>query len=393
MGFFDDPYLNAGIASGFGRGRPGVGLLAGLQASDEARTNALRRGLLDQQMQQGLLTLDKAKREQELELQIAEAARGAYRTPEQAIGLSTGPMQDGSAMPTVQPGFDTQSFLGRLSQVAPLQALEWGQKLSKEDAPVVVAPGASLVSRKGQSLFTAPDKADKPPSSVQEYEYAKSQGFPGSYQQFQMELKKAGASNTNISVNTEKNLLNDIAGGVGKSIVGARDGAQAALSTIGTVGRLSEALDSGKVMAGPTSNFRQFGLQIGNVLGVSGKDATEKMVNTRQAIQSLAQLELDAAQQMKGQGQITEAERDIIRRAAAGDIEKMTVPELRTLAGTLDKTARSKIQGYNNQVKPLLSNPNAAPIAPFLSVQEPPARAAGGQGAVRRYNPATGRIE
>jgi hypothetical protein len=79
---------------------------------------------------------------------------------------------------------------------------------------------------------------------------------------------------------------------------------------------------------------------------------------------------------MKGQGQITEAERSIIKRAASGDVDSMTVPELRLLGGILDRSARFKIQNYNQQVKPLASMPNAAAIAPFLGVQEPPARQA-----------------
>ena len=194
------------------------------------------------------------------------------------------------------------------------------------------------------------------------------------FQQYEVGKAKAGAPS--VHVNTEKSLLNDVAGGLGKSIVDARGGAQAALSTIGTVNRLYDALDSGQVMAGPGTTFRQYGLQLGNLLGVSGKDANEKMLNTRQAIQSLAQLELDAAQQMKGQGQITEAERAIIRRAASGDIDGMTSGELRLLGGILDRTARTKIRGYNSQVAPLAKNPNAAPIAPFLNVEEPAARTA-----------------
>jgi hypothetical protein len=38
----------------------------------------------------------------------------------------------------------------------------------------------------------------KPTSGIQEYEYAKSQGFEGSYTDFQMALKKAGATNVNV---------------------------------------------------------------------------------------------------------------------------------------------------------------------------------------------------
>jgi hypothetical protein len=210
------------------------------------------------------------------------------------------------------------------------------------------------------------------------------------FQTYEKGKAAAGAARTNVNVNTEKSLLNEIAGGLGKGITGSQDNARGALSTIGTVNRLNDALDSGKVMAGPGTSFRQFGLQIGNMLGVGGKDSAEKLLNTRQAVQSLAQLELDAAQQMKGQGQITEAERSIIRRAASGDIDSMTVQELRLLGGVLDRSARTKIETYNQQVKPLLNNPNAAAIAPFLEVKMPPQRANGG---VRRFDPKTGRFE
>ena len=55
-------------------------------------------------------------------------------------------------------------------------------------------------------------------------------------------------------------------------------------------------------------------------MGLAGKDSKETLEKTRAAMQQMAQLELDAAAQMKGQGQITENERDIIRRAASGDI-------------------------------------------------------------------------
>lgn len=189
-------------------------------------------------------------------------------------------------------------------------------------------------------------------------------------------IAKAGASNTNLNVNTEKSFLGDVAGGVGKAVVDARGGAQSALGTIATVNRLTDALDSGKVMAGPGTTFRQYGLQVGSMLGIAGKDANEKLLNTRQAIQSLAQLELDGAQQMKGQGQITEAERSIIKRAASGDVDGMTTGELRLLGGVLERSARTKIRGYNSQIKPLLANPHAAPIAPFMAVEEPAERTA-----------------
>lgn len=189
------------------------------------------------------------------------------------------------------------------------------------------------------------------------------------------QISAAGATRVNVpvNVNTEKQLFGQIADQVGKNVVDQMSAAQGAAGTLRTVGQIREALDSGKVMAGPTTSARVVLTQIGQMVGAGGKDAAETLANTRSAIQGLAQLELDAAQQMKGQGQITEAERAIIRRAAAGDIDKMTTQELRVLTDTLDKTARWKIAANQRNVERLQQQPGAAPVTPFMDVPMPPA--------------------
>jgi hypothetical protein len=364
------------LADGLINGKGARGFSAANQFYAQAPQRAMQQQLAQMQLERERLGLDKARREDSIEQQIGAAAKSSYRSPEMAAAMSAGPTPDGGAVPQVASGFDGKAFLDQLFQINPMKAVAFEQSMAKDNSPLSVAPGASLVDRKTmKSVFTAPTapKEESMPASVKEYEYAQNQGYKGSFEQFQQAQKRAGASNTSISVNTEKSLLSNMGEGLGKAMVEARTNAQGALSTIGTVGRLNEALNSGQAMAGPGTTFRQFGLQIGNVLGVTGKDAQEKLLNTRQAVQSLAQLELDAAQQMKGQGQITEAERSIIRRAASGDVDSMTVPELRLLGGVLDRSARTKIRSYNTQVAPLKSNPNAAPLAPFLDVQEPEA--------------------
>lgn len=193
------------------------------------------------------------------------------------------------------------------------------------------------------------------------------------YQQYELSKAAAGAARTsnNISVNTEKSLLNTIAGGMGSQIDASLAQARGASDQLRTIGQLSDILNSGKVMAGPATKPAMLLTQLGAQLGLAGKDANETLAKTRDAMQKMAQLELDAAAQMKGQGQITESERDIIRRAASGDIT-MTLPELKTLTRSLDKTARYRIERHNQNIQPLLQNPNAAPLAPFLTVQPPP---------------------
>ena len=249
------------------------------------------------------------------------------------------------------------------------------QLFPKEAEAFTLGEGQVRYGSDGRIIAQGPAKQEATPADQRLYEYAKSQGFTGTLFDFKREIAKAGAARTTTinNVNTEKPFLNAVADGVGQDIVQSRGQAQAAATTIRTANRLLETLDSGRVLAGPATPAGRFMLQLADVFGVAGKDAKETLVKTRDAMQSLAQLELDAAQQMKGQGQITESERAILRKAASGDVDTMTVTELRTLAQTIDKVGRAKIQTYQQQIAPLMQNPNAAAVAPFLGVQMPAA--------------------
>lgn len=186
------------------------------------------------------------------------------------------------------------------------------------------------------------------------------------------QIARDGASNINQTVNAEKPLLNTVATKLGEQLDASLSNAKAATQAISTAQSIKSAIDSGKVIAGPGSSFRVVGLQLGQMLGVGGNDSAEMLSNTRTVIQGLAKAELDAAQQMKGQGQITEAERDIIRRAASGNIDTMTGPEIRLLMDSMEKTARAKIGQHRANVQSLSRMEGAAPLIPFYQVDEPP---------------------
>lgn len=404
---FDDPKtmgLLAAAANMLGASGPSTmphsfgqvaasGLMGGLGGYQAAQENAFKQKL-------NALKLGEMERQVADTDAIRQAGRDAMRTPAQmALSNGQGPTQaNADKIPSMQPGFDAQGFVSRMMAIDPLKGIALQQSMAKETpfgkvdpkdyTPESIAKFAQ--SRNFGDLMPARKMEIGPGGQVFDpYRIQSGQVLPdpnkpfsvgqngvpvpnSAYQQYEISKAGAGAARTNVSVNTEKNLLSDIAGGLGKSIVDARGQAQAAAGTINTLGRLNDALNSNKILAGPGTTFKQYGLQVGNILGVNGKDANETLLNTRQAVQSLAQLELDAAQQMKGQGQITESERSIIRRAAAGEIDQMTKSELGLLVGVLDRSARYKIKSYQGQVQPLKSNPNAAPIAPFLDVAEPP---------------------
>jgi hypothetical protein len=267
-------------------------------------------------------------------------------------------------------------------------------------APTETAEGFMQGTKYGGDprLLGVAGKAPDLPPDVRAVEYVTGKPIAGTGAagfETLKDYRKSGASSTNtsISVGGEKAMVNAIGTGLGKQLDDSLSAARSAGVSVATANTLLSAIDSGKVVAGPAAKMRVFGLQLGEVLGVSGKDGKERLSNTRAAIQAMAKAELDAAQMMKGQGQITEAERDIIRRAASGDIESMTVPEIRLLALTMDKTARAKIRAHQANTKTLSGVEGAAPLLPFYQVEEPPAYEAPRQPKVWRYNPKTGKVE
>jgi len=207
-------------------------------------------------------------------------------------------------------------------------------------------------------------------------------------------IAREGAARTNVNVNTAtKPMLDEIGKGVGESVNAAFGQAQSAVQTLNNVDQIRNGL--GNVIAGPLANQRITLAQIGTALGVTGKDTIEQLTNTRNVIQGLARQELSAAGQMKGQGQITEAERGILKRAESGEIATLTVPEILTLLGALEKTANFRIGIHEQNMERLARDPNAAGVVDYMRLPRsstaaaattPPAAPArpGASGAPRR---------
>lgn len=69
----------------------------------------------------------------------------------------------------------------------------------KPERKLTVVGKTALDSATGQPVYSEPTAPDKPPSAVQEYEYAKSQGYAGSFTEWKNQNAKAGAASTSVS--------------------------------------------------------------------------------------------------------------------------------------------------------------------------------------------------
>jgi len=233
---------------------------------------------------------------------------------------------------------------------------------------------------------TGPGKDGKVATSIEEYEYAQRQGYTGKYADF-LKTKTPG---TNLTVNAgQKAFGTEFGKRVAESVNDTYSAAQGAQSTLGAIQNIRPLIQAG-VYAGPLSSVPRVVDQLATSLGITGKDDSEKLRNTAVAMQGLASLELSAAQAMKGQGAITENERNLIKRAAGGDLQTFTQPEVLALLNALEKTSQFKIKAHEKNLGRLRNRPDTAELADFYSLdqQAPPAPA-----TVRKFNPATGRLE
>ncbi len=157
--------------------------------------------------------------------------------------------------------------------------------------------------------------------------------------------------------------------------------AQNTLSTIATI----KPLIQGEVFAGPLSESEATISRLGSKFGITSGSTQEKLNATAQAMQGLAQLELQAADAMKGQGAITDFERALIGRAAGGDLAKLTQKEVLGLLGALEKVSKRTISRHTSMIKNLRSRPDTANLADFYELETPAPRL--------KFNPATGKVE
>lgn len=204
--------LAAGLLGGgnfgqaFGRGL--VGYQATLnQAADRKMQEAYRQAQM-QQMQQQML------QQQAAQAQAEAQRRFLQNLPSPAMGALSG--GGGPTMANAAKIDPMQQMLyeGTKAGVVPFQS--YLAATQKDTAPKVLKDGERVYSSDYKTVLAENPKAAATPAAIQEYQFAKDQGYQGTFQQFQLEQRSAGAGKTTVSVNTgqkgyenESKLRND----------------------------------------------------------------------------------------------------------------------------------------------------------------------------------------
>jgi hypothetical protein len=134
-------------------------------------------------------------------------------------------------------------------------------------------------------------------------------------------IRAAGRPQMSVNVSADRSFGTQLGENAGKILDSSHAAALGGVQTLTTTKQIKDAIATGKVTAGPGASAVQFFNQL------SGNDP-EKVVETRKAIQGLAQLTMAGRGALKGQGQISDYEGKLLAKASSGDIDSMTAAEI-----------------------------------------------------------------
>lgn len=417
---WDDPktmatmQLAAGLLGGGNFGQAlGRGLSGYQQAISSAQDAADRKQMASLRAMQIEQARQKIQDEQDLKTLAQQYYKQPTMTTEQVFAApgAVGPTAARAELiPNTQGEFDAKGFINAYAQKNPLAAMEMKAKLAKEVpinkldvkdfTPASVQKFAQtgnygdLVrldklhfadsggSTKGLNPFTgaevsSTEKTGNPFSDLLVMGPNGQLTVNQPLVSAKSAISRAGATNVKI----ENKMGESLAGQVGPMVRETWNAANGAVQTANAANDVLKAVDGNKLYTGPGANMRLSVAQLGDTLGVGGKDTLEKIANTRQALTGLAQMTLQGRKQMSGQGAITESESKLAERALSGDIS-MTAAEIKQLAGAAHRAAKFTYDQHQTQIGSMQQDPNLVNLskfyktAPFPGVYAPATSAA-----------------
>ncbi len=190
-----------------------------------------------------------------------------------------------------------------------------------------------------------------PPTAVQEYEYAKKNGYTGSFQDFKVlqAPKTTNTVNVPVSLSTEKKYGEKFAGNVADDDLDLLKTARKAPQLATSANQIIDLVNKGNVFTGPVADVK---LNIARALNVVGANNQEKIANTEALIAATGQSTLDAIKGAglgTGQG-FTDKDLKFLQGIAGGTIQ-LTPQTLTRLATLQHQTATRSAEAWNTRAK------------------------------------------
>lgn len=334
-------------------------------AEEAKKDRAMRRGLLDMQIQEQKRQMEQAGIDRRL---TQEAFSPVQPINANAVSGITGPRPEALKVVGQMPAFDPMAFIRQGG--TPQTAFSLKQSMTKDTTPIKLGKGETIldpITRK--PIYTAPDTPDMP-AAVREYQFAQQQGYKGSFQQFEIEKKRAGA--TNLSVNTgPKAFDNELGKAAVETFMAEREKAGAAVGVLQSVGEIRKAVQGG-AFQGTGAELK---MNAAKALGALGMPYDANTVANSELFSAQAnQFVLNSIKQLGANP--SNADREFIEK---------TVPRLQTdpaalpaMLSFLERKAQGQVRSFNEKAKNVQKGATFLPFG--LDVKEPESSGDGGWG-------------
>ena len=207
-------------------------------------------------------------------------------------------------------------------------------------------------------------------------------------QQISEQKAKAGASHFNFT-----DILGKDIGQVKDLLTASQTRVQAGEMSSNAANKIEGAIKSGNLNVGPGALVGQYLGQIGDSLGLVNEKGQDKLVQTRAAVQGLAQMWAASRAQAKGQGAMDQKESELYGKISSGNIENLSMPELKYIVDQTKSQGNYFRQEHTRLLNELKKDEKLKNIVPFYDVGFMPSQttnlgASGNSGGVKYLGPA-----
>jgi hypothetical protein len=167
---------------------------------------------------------------------------------------------------------------------------------------------------------------------------------------------------------------------VGKRVEASLAKAEGASGMRENANMVQEALNSGKVIAGPMAGPRT---TIAQLLNMAGADNRDQLQNSLTVAKGLAGLTLESRGELKGQGQITDPETKLLEKARSGDTN-LTLDELQQVVNISNRMSKRLWENHQTLLKTMEADPSAAGSINYYRPTAPLAEPVGNKAATSK---------
>jgi hypothetical protein len=168
-------------------------------------------------------------------------------------------------------------------------------------------------------------------------------------------LQKIKSPGTTIDARVTTPTGKSLSEPVGKRVEASLSKAEGAAGMRENANMIQDALNTGKVIAGPMAGART---TIAQLLNMAGAENRDQLQNSLTVAKGLAGLTLESRGELKGQGQITDPETKLLEKARSGDIT-LTLDELQQVVNISNRMSKRLWENHNTLLKTMEKDPAA----------------------------------